>query len=463
MYLMIRNLGVADYRGFTLLGVSTTRNAGHDGTIGQFGSGSKHAIALLLRNGIEPLIVCGNLKMTFFVKEHTIKQQQFQQVCVRYSGKDTDGKTINRTEDLGFTLSWGESDWTKHTMAFREFVSNAIDGAIVAGGNYTNVEFEVVSEPRAKAGFTSVFLPYTDEIKKCHENISMMFLHYKNPLLLFCKVLPKQDETSSTTLVYKNGVLVCYMKEKSVCDYNLGSELTLDESRNASEWDVRYAIAQSLRNESENNLTTVLKGVLESPDSLEGKLDGVYLKNNQYNTPEEQDKRKKVFRNAWNRAAGEKAVAVSGNVGVSSFVEAKGFTPRVLPAGWVSALESHDCPTESSVLSRNELEGKEVFDPTPVMLDCVAKVWLLFEKYKLTNSKPAPAVKGFASILNGGSQTLGYYIPGETCIYLLATLGAGKMLFKVALEEIVHYTTGSDDNSRDIQDFLFNLVTEITF
>ena len=38
MYLMIRNPGVADPRGFTLLGVSTTRSAGQTGTIGQFGS-----------------------------------------------------------------------------------------------------------------------------------------------------------------------------------------------------------------------------------------------------------------------------------------------------------------------------------------------------------------------------------------------------------------------------------------
>ena len=44
MFLCIQNPGVAPVEGFTLLGVSTTRDCGVEGTIGQFGSGNKHAI-----------------------------------------------------------------------------------------------------------------------------------------------------------------------------------------------------------------------------------------------------------------------------------------------------------------------------------------------------------------------------------------------------------------------------------
>ena len=50
-YLVIQNPGVAPIEGFTLLGVSTTRDCGVEGTIGQFGSGNKHAINVLLRAG----------------------------------------------------------------------------------------------------------------------------------------------------------------------------------------------------------------------------------------------------------------------------------------------------------------------------------------------------------------------------------------------------------------------------
>ena len=47
MFLRIQNPGVAPVEGFTLLGVSTTRDCGVEGAIGQFGSGNKHAINVL--------------------------------------------------------------------------------------------------------------------------------------------------------------------------------------------------------------------------------------------------------------------------------------------------------------------------------------------------------------------------------------------------------------------------------
>ena len=55
MYLLVQNPGVAPVEGYTLLGVSTTRNCGVAGTIGQFGSGAKHAINTLLRAGLKLL------------------------------------------------------------------------------------------------------------------------------------------------------------------------------------------------------------------------------------------------------------------------------------------------------------------------------------------------------------------------------------------------------------------------
>jgi hypothetical protein len=49
MFLCVQNFGVAPIEGYLLLGVSTTRDCGVSGTIGQFGSGAKHAINTLLR------------------------------------------------------------------------------------------------------------------------------------------------------------------------------------------------------------------------------------------------------------------------------------------------------------------------------------------------------------------------------------------------------------------------------
>ena len=479
-YLMIRNPGVADHRGFTLLGVSTTRNAGQSGTIGQFGSGSKYSIALLLRlaweqhgmaltdpdNEYSPILVCGNLKLKFFVKLQYVKGQEFRQVCVKYAGKDLDGASKTGTEDLGFTLEWGVQDWKKPQMAFREFVANAIDGSIVAGGTFKAVEFAIVDDARAKQGHTAVFLPLTAEVESMYHARGTMFLHFSNPALLKSKCLPKRIENNGKDdyiLIYKHGVLVNSRPGKSVFDYNLGDELTLDESRNASEWDVKYAVSKALQDENADNLASILKGIVADGETWEAKLDPSYLANSSYSDEKVQARRKEAFKDAWVKTAGPKAVATSGSVALSSFVQEKGFTPVQVPAGYMAILESYEVPTESKVLSRNELDGKVLSEATEDMLNCTKRVWALLEAFNLCNGKEMPKTMGFTCVMDGSSQTHGYYIPGGDTVYLHTNLGVGKMMFKVCLEEVVHYTTGSDDKSRDIQDFLFNLVTEMAF
>jgi hypothetical protein len=67
MYLMIQNVGVAPVEGYTVLGVSTTRDCGKANAIGQFGSGGKHSVNLLLRNGLPPVVFCGGLRLEFYV------------------------------------------------------------------------------------------------------------------------------------------------------------------------------------------------------------------------------------------------------------------------------------------------------------------------------------------------------------------------------------------------------------
>ncbi len=55
-YLRIENIGVAPADAFTVLGVSMADQSNNAGMIGQFGSGSKHSIALLLRNELQPIV-----------------------------------------------------------------------------------------------------------------------------------------------------------------------------------------------------------------------------------------------------------------------------------------------------------------------------------------------------------------------------------------------------------------------
>ncbi|KKL14213.1 hypothetical protein LCGC14_2517990, partial [marine sediment metagenome] len=247
-YLMIQNKGVAPIEGFTTLGISTTRNDNTKGVIGQFGS--KHAINLLLRNDIEPIIFCGLTKMSFYTKEYIINdglvEQKVNKVFCRTSGKNS-----NTNKDLGFVLEYGVHDWNNINMALREFVANAIDrtirenenGCFKSALNNNELSVDIIHENkmRARNKYTRIFIPLTQEVQQFYGELPKRFLHFsENPDIIKQKVLPKGINVN--TLIYKNGVLVREVlddrgnPELSLFDYNFDDELRLDESRNADDY-----------------------------------------------------------------------------------------------------------------------------------------------------------------------------------------------------------------------------------
>ena len=106
-YLMIQNPGVAPVEGYTLLGLSTTRDCGVDGTTGQFGSGAKHAINILLRAGLKLFVYCGKTRLEFTTREDEIgdglTKKTIQRVVCKMGG------TSNKTLDMGWCLDFGAS------------------------------------------------------------------------------------------------------------------------------------------------------------------------------------------------------------------------------------------------------------------------------------------------------------------------------------------------------------------
>ncbi len=464
-YLAIRNPGVADYHGLTLLGVTTTKNAGYSGTIGLFGSGTKLALALLLRYGIEPVYYCGTLRMEFLLKEQIVKGDKFHIVCVKYNGKDLEGNSKTSTEELGFTLEWGVENWKSLDMAFREIVSNAIDGSIIAGGSHKSVKFELVDKPRAKNGYTTVFLPYTEEVEAMYQNRSLTFLHFTNPEYLAQRILPKRYPNTNQVLIYKKGVLAHVSEGNSLYDYNLGDELELDESRNAKDWEARYYVAQALKNAEPKFIVPILQKINKTEDFWEGNLESNYLQQKSYDDESLRTKRELAFQTAWKAIAGEKGVMTTGTTALASFVEKKGYNPVLVQAkNWISVLESYNVPSETNILTKNEIDGKFVSEPTEDMLASTLKVWKMLESIELTDGKTMPGVKSFYTIMDAGSQCMGYFVPQGTDIYIHKDLTAGPLLDKVVLEEMVHFVTnGATDGSRDLQDFLFRVIGKLAF
>ena len=361
--------------------------------------------------------------MTFFVKEQIVKGQVFRQVCVKYSGTDLSGNTKNSTEELGFTLEWGVQVWKLPAMALRGFISNGIDGSIMAG-IYKSVKVETVDMQErskwAKNGHTTVYLAYNNDVQKMHSMLGTMFLHFGNPELLNNRCLPKRDPNSDKVLIYKKGVLVCHSPGKSVFDYNLGDELTLDESRNAHEWDVKYSVAKALQNEFTNNLTTIIKGIVNTPDVWESKLDSAYLADN-YAAPEVKEKRKQVFKEAWTQVAGPKGVVTSGSVALNSSSLKRGLHLSMCRKDGRKPLNPTTFRPKARCFPATNWTAKCC--PMQLRICLTAPgVWTLLEASNLTNNKPMPNTKGFMSVMDGSSQTFGYYIPGGSDVYLHTSL-----------------------------------------
>ena len=506
-YLMIENPGVAPSEAFTLLGASTKRDSSNTGTIGKFGTGNKHGVAVLLRAGLEPNIFCGNLRLGFKTRPQNVDSglgvHSFNRVVVQYSGKTASGQSRTGTEDLGFVLEHGATDWLSTDLALREFVSNAIDRAVEEGEHrhigqflsdkssefvenaqikytsewyeiknaldeyrktatdYKNVTVEVVSESRvrAKAGCTRVFVPMNDEVFSFYQNLGKWFLHFSEPELLNETILPKKNRnlgTRQTAVIYRRGVRVREFESDdtpSLFDYNL-ENLQLDESRKVDDWRVQWEAAKAFGSSNKDVISALWQALIDNNKVWEFSFNEAALSYGD----------KQIWVESFEQVAGQNAVITTEKGGVQA--ARKGFKIVEAPEGIVRAARSQGVKTPDVVLTNDEKEGREIFDSTADAEAAVDFVWDVITKYKLTNGRSRPAVKTFRKVMDGGGQTLGYY--RDNVVYInqdIAGNGAlqtgwhnlSQQLLTTAMEEVVHHVTGAVDFSRDLQDFILNL------
>lgn len=481
-YLKIENVGVVPADAITTLGVSMADTISNPGVIGQFGSGSKHSIALLLRNDLQPIVFAGTLKLEFGTRPQVVSDaqatKQFERVIVKYGGTDpVTGSSRSSTEDLGFVLDFGRLDWDDVAMALREFVSNAIDRSIREKGDWSSVSVEVVSESqvRAKAGYTRVFVPLTPEVLDFYNTLGRWFLHFSEPESLGKNILPKANRNlgdRKAAVIYRRGVRVREFEssdQESLFDYNL-DDLKIDESRKASDWDVKHHAGKALANADSKSLAVLFDRLLNSTNSAwEFSFDNFSLQPTYGDGTEVISRRQKAWQEAFDLIAGEESV-LSGK-GTANQLERKGYKPVVAPENLISAAGMYGVRTSSSVLSADELSGREITEATPDAQAAVDYVWSQIDEIGLTNGKGKPVVRSFHSILDAGTMLNGYY--RDEVVYIHRDLGnAGSVaggsdalsdrLLKVALEEVAHYATnGATDNSRDFQDYVLEVAVKL--
>jgi hypothetical protein len=474
-FLKIENIGVCPPEGFTVLGVSLADTSDRHGVIGQFGSGNKHGVGVLLRHELAPTVFAGTLKLEFGTKPQTVADglasKDFARVVVRFGGMDANGVSRSSTEDLGFVLDYGKQDWDEVALALREFVSNAIDRSIREHGDWSGVKIEIVDENqvRAKRDHTRVFVPMNADVLKFYNDLGKWFLHFSEPESLSKAILPKKNRNlgdRKAAVIYRRGVRVREFESsdtESLFDYNL-NDLSIDEARKASDWDVRYHCGRALANADKTVLAILFDRLMNSDESYwEYGFDTYSL-----NSCCDNEDRRRDWQDALALVAGADGV-LTGEATVDQ-LERKGFKPITAPEGLVNAAARYGVQTSFSVLSSDELSGREITDATPDAQAAVDFVWEMLEEVGLTNGKDKPPVRCFTSILDAGTMLNGYYRNGEVFINRdlagSASVVAGRIalsnrLIAVSLEEVVHFVTGATDNSRDFQNYLLELAVKL--
>lgn len=515
-YLKIENPGVAPTESFTLMGASTKRNSDNGAVIGNFGTGNKQSINVLLRERIYPIIFTDKLRMDFQTREQQVNDglrfTEFNRIVVKFSGKDQYGSSKNSTEDLGWVLEHGASDWTEPELALREFISNALDRAVEQGEfefiknffsnknelflqeiknkcgagyietskkleeyrknarDFQNVVIEIVNENqvRAKAGTTRIFVPLTPKVYEFYNNVDKWFLHFKEPELLNCTILPKSNRNlgeRKTAVIYRRGVRVREFQMSdtpSLFDYNLNN-LKMDECRKVDDWYVQYEAAQALAAGTKQQIGQVWQSFLDQGQCWEHSFQSYGLEHGIYN-----EEQKKVWSEAFRDIAGENAVLSTDTGGLTA--ARKGYRVVVAPEAFVKAAQARGIATPATVLTDDEKEGREIFDSTPDAVAAVEFAWELIEKNGMTNGCKKPEVKTFRMSMSAGTQVLGYYrdnvvyinqdIAGNSALSL-GWHGLTVQLLTTAVEETIHHVTKSNEWSKDIENFAFNLIVHM--
>jgi hypothetical protein len=426
--------------------------------------------------GAKVYVYCGKTRLEFFTVPEEINDGLTTKTV--YHVRCKFGGTSSKTIDCGWTLAWGSKDWKTTDMALREFVSNAIDRTIreTDGFQQAIIDGDLVVQPvmetqrRAADGFTRVYVEMTESVHKFYSELPRRFLHFSdNPNQVYESVLPKAERnlsTSKTPMIYREGVLVREISEShrpSLFDYNFkAGEIEIDECRNSNEYSLRAACARLMGKVHPDILATVMRSMVRGEDTYESNLDADYILPS-WDTPS--DEQKENWSEAWNKANedGPAVLCLEGNETVARTIEKKGYTPRKVKShSWVEMGKRMGVQHSSDILTDNEAKGREIVPATDAARIAVNTVWSWLEALGMTKGKDVPKVMGFRELMDAECETMGYYEGGDT-VFLREDIATAcnKFTLKVALEEVAHYVTGATDNSRDLQQFLFDAVVEL--
>lgn len=421
-YLKISSPVETSPEAFTVLGASSAR--GEESSIGQFGSGAKHAVLCALREKLPMIIYCGKTKIVPQTTPQIIHGVEQDRVSFRIG---------NKTEQSSMVLDFGSLDWTDPVrMMMRELISNALDAV---DGEFSKITIETdIEKPRAKSGYTTIYVAMCREIREYLEQLHHYFLHVDNE---HQQTVLRQNP--GPCRFYRKGVFVHSVEKKSLFSYNCGDDLPIDESRNLDSHRVRVYAAKLLAKDKQS-IKTVLKTIVGGVEEsyYEHGFSAWYLK-----TPQVAESVRELY--------GED-VCVTDNEVTLSRAKSKGLNVIFVKlANWYEAIKEY-LPTAISKLSRIDSEGLQLIESSEQLLRSSRFVWNHLDSNGLTGTLELPTFREFEKPINCESVLKGFYSAQDNIVYIhrdetdnLATIA----------EELAHYITGAGDRTRDLQDFAF--------
>ena len=382
--IVFENKGLIDVRAIKTFGVSVKDSKN---PFGQFGTGLKYSIGILLREKQEIVIYVGLEKFEFGLVSTTIRGETFDIV------------TMNG-EELGFTSKIGKN-W-ELWMAYRELYCNVMD----EGGTSRVAPWKVIPEERKTKIIVTGKEFYDVHLQK------RSFL-LQTPVLESLNYLDIHDGESSS--VFYQGICVLQLPKdkKTRLTYNLTRGTTLTEDRTLkSLFDLTWAIGRSI-GISENEET--IRKAVTAMNYLEADVD---LANVGKPSPQFMKVMKELTSDY-----GTKIIPSARELFKRHLK--KDLTPKSI---------------ELTVVQKKQLEKS---------INFCNNIGFSVNDYEIIVTKNLG--KRILGIAKGGK----IYLAEET--FEMGT----KMVAGTLIEEYIHIRYGYDDNTRSMQNFLFNKIVSL--
>ena len=155
------------------------------------------------------------------------------------------------------------------------------------------------------------------------------------------------------------------------------------------------------------------------------------------------------------------SVVLAAKDGPVQTLNRKGYDALEVPETVVRAADEYGCRTPSKILSADELDGRESFDPTPDAVAALDWVWERICLAGMDDSKAKPEIRCFRKTMSGGVVVQGFLRDGVVFINEDLASGTSVELRQTVLEEAAHYLSGSRDCTRDMQDWAFKFAVRM--